>query len=78
MKIHPVKIIDERKPKQPLTAFGQFVRAKNATYDGTAPERMKQISAEWQTLSEADKKPYNDLFLAEATKYKREQERVGL
>ncbi|KAF3762386.1 hypothetical protein M406DRAFT_357433 [Cryphonectria parasitica EP155] len=79
MKLTPSKIVDERKPKQPATAFSQYIKSRNGVFaTGNARDNMKQLSAEWRALSLSDRKPYSDLYAAEAVKYRREQERVGL
>lgn len=71
------KIHDERMPKRPTSAFGQYYRAKNSDLGLPATENMKALSAQWKSLSETEKKPYVDLATAEATKYHKEMEKVN-
>lgn len=39
---------------------------------------VKEISATWNSLSAADKKPYEDLTLAEKSRYLKEMQGTGL
>ncbi|KAI9596056.1 hypothetical protein BDF19DRAFT_439499 [Syncephalis fuscata] len=66
-------IKDPAKPKKPLSAFliflGERRQALAATFDGNAVEFAKSIGAEWRSLSEAEKKPYNDKSATNFQKY---------
>lgn len=67
-------------PKRPTTAFAHFVKARmsNLGAGQTMLGAIKDISVEWKSLTVADKKPYQDLTLAEKTRYVREMEGTGL
>jgi len=61
------------KPKRPLTGFLRFAseyRVKHPTLKMT--ESMKAASAEWKSMSDSDKLPYNNAFKEEMEKYKLE------
>lgn len=77
VKINPIRITDERMPKRPLTSFGQFLKVKSAGKTGAAPEWMKTLSSQWKTLSDADKKPYQDLEAAERVRFEKEMQRIN-
>lgn len=71
------KIHDERMPKRPLPAFGQFFRAKLISSGLPVQEAMKSLSSQWQSMTEADRKPYLDLAAAESVRYFKEMEKVS-
>lgn len=74
------KITDDRFPKRPVTAFAHFVKAGMSSHSGgkTMPEAVKDMSAVWKSLSAADKKPYEDLTLADKSRYVKEMQGAGL
>lgn len=75
------KITDERLPKRPLSAFAVFIKARIRDHSNAGqsmPTAIKELSATWKSLSTADKKPYEDLTLAEKSRYMKEMEGTGL
>ncbi|KAJ4416349.1 hypothetical protein N0V82_006786 [Gnomoniopsis sp. IMI 355080] len=74
------KIIDERMPKRPTTSFAHFVKARMSSHNEgqSMLEAVKEIGAVWKSLSAADKKPYEDLTLAEKSRYVKEMQGAGL
>ncbi|KAH8745471.1 hypothetical protein F5883DRAFT_587061 [Diaporthe sp. PMI_573] len=72
---YPLKIHDERVPKRPaVNAYAYFVKAK---LSADHQRRMSpELSEEWKALPAAEKKPYQDLAVAEFAKYQREMEKV--
>ncbi|KAJ0121385.1 hmg box protein [Diaporthe amygdali] len=77
---HPLKIVDERVPKRPATnGFAYFTKAKRADDPHAAIGAFaKQLSQQWRTLSEAEKRPYADLAAAEWAKYSKAMEKFSL
>ncbi|KAI0889976.1 uncharacterized protein GGS22DRAFT_183325 [Annulohypoxylon maeteangense] len=71
-----VKIIrDDRLPKQPTTPFSLFTKARWATGDfanKSISESSKALGVEWQSLSEAERAPYFDLFKVSSDQYAKE------
>jgi len=68
---------DPNAPKRPLNAYLIFVNQERASVVADNPkwkitEVVKYLGAQWKTLPEADKKPYNDLAAAEKDRYERE------
>lgn len=77
VKINPIRITDSRMPKRPLTSFGQYIKAKGAVFNGTpAHERLRDLSVEWNALSAAQKKPYEDLEASSRTRYEKEMQKI--
>lgn len=82
-RVHNVKtrkITDERVPKRPVTAFAHFVKARMSNYnEGQGMlAAVKDISAVWKSLSAAEKRPYEDLTLADKSRYVKEMQGTGL
>lgn len=56
---HTTRLVDERLPKRPASAFSQFVKDRHATGDLKGikvTDSMKVISEEWKALSAGEKK----------------------
>lgn len=71
----PLKIVDERVPKRPaVNAFAYFVKAKRSGEQKAI--WSKELSEEWNALPAAEKKPYQDLAVAEFAKYSKEMEKL--
>lgn len=75
--VSPRKITDERMPKRPLSGFAQYLKAKSTGSTGRASEKVRSLSVEWKALSIAEKKPYEDLHVAEKARYEREMAKVA-
>lgn len=71
------KIHDERMPKRPLSAFGQFFKAKSTGTVGPVTAVMRSIGSQWKSMSDADKKPYYDLWAAEKVRFTKEMEKLS-
>eukprot|EP00669_Euglena_mutabilis_P002455 TRINITY_DN1308_c0_g1_i7.p1 TRINITY_DN1308_c0_g1~~TRINITY_DN1308_c0_g1_i7.p1 ORF type:complete len:318 (-),score=42.80 TRINITY_DN1308_c0_g1_i7:24-950(-) len=71
------KAKDPNAPKRPLTAFFHFLAAKREAYVKDHPANKlgdvaKGLSEVWRGLSEAQKKPFEDLAAASKKTYERE------
>ncbi|EMD01052.1 hypothetical protein BAUCODRAFT_193877 [Baudoinia panamericana UAMH 10762] len=69
------KLPDERRAKQPLSAFVQFTVNRNASGDFkhiALPERAKLIAEEWRGLSGGEKEKYQSLQKEDAKRYQDE------
>jgi ribonuclease D len=63
-------IHDERLPKRagtPYTLFikSRFSEANSRSTSGTAQDTFRAMSEEWRSMSESDKKPFQDAAAAE-------------
>ncbi|KAG8165374.1 hypothetical protein KVR01_005649 [Diaporthe batatas] len=71
-KASPLKLHDDRLPKRPSNnAYCYFIKARHS---GAGLSR--ELASQWKTLSAAEKKPYQDLAVAEFTKYKQEMDKI--
>lgn len=65
------QIHDDRLPPRASGVFGTFVKARFQTLDvPSAKEGLRTLSQEWKNLSPAERRPFEDVASAEATKYK--------
>lgn len=72
---YPLKLHDDRVPKRPATnAYAYFIKAQRSA--GPVRDLSQGMAEEWKRLSAAEKKPYQDLALAEYTKYKQEMGKI--
>jgi len=75
-----IKIGDYKPPKRPMSGYLRFaVRRREAeglklTSLEQAREYNKKLGAEWKAMSDADKKPYLDEYLAAVPEYNRQRE----
>lgn len=70
------KIVDDRQPKRPTTAFAAFIKARTTGASGFTP--LNELGAVWKSLTDSDKKPYIDLMEAEKVRYYKEYKASGL
>ncbi|POS76437.1 HMG box protein [Diaporthe helianthi] len=71
----PLKLHDDRLPKRPASGpYSYFIKAK-LSGSGIL---SKELGEAWKSLPAAEKKPYQDLALAEFTKYKQEMEKIHM
>jgi len=65
------RVTDEEKPKRAASAYNLFMAEqlnKEKEAGGLMKDKMKDISAKWNALSDAQKKPYTDKAAAEKSK----------
>ncbi|PKS10586.1 hypothetical protein jhhlp_002340 [Lomentospora prolificans] len=70
------KIVDDRQPKRPLTAYSLFVKARWASGQvnaASAADASKTLASEWKALPESEKQTYQDQAAAEASRYASEK-----
>lgn len=74
------KIVDERMPKRPVSAFAHYVKSRTSSFNEgqTVSSVIKDIGSAWKSLSAADKKPYEDLMQADKSRYMKDMEGTGL
>lgn len=80
LNIKHAKITDERMPKRPAVAgWSYYIKAKRTDQAGVPLTQMaKNLAQEWKAMSPTEKKPYQDLAVAEAAKYQKEKEKALL
>ena len=59
------KVVDQNKPKRPLTAFMRYSATRRSVIRGENPQHSmidisKIIGEEWRNLSDEDKRPFHD------------------
>ncbi|KAI1096236.1 hypothetical protein F5B19DRAFT_438445 [Rostrohypoxylon terebratum] len=72
-------IVDERLPKQPVTPYSLYTKDRWASGDfanKSIAESSKQLSAEWKNMSEADRRPFNELYKISAAQYAKDVSEV--
>lgn len=82
-KVYNIKtrrIIDERFPKRPVSAFAHYVKSRTSSFNEgqTVASVIKGIGSAWKSLSAADKKPYEDLMQADKSRYMKDMQGTGL
>lgn len=69
---------DKNAPKKSLTAFLFFVQKKQKDFKSANPnlihkEVIAKMGEAWHSMSEKDKKPYNDLAATDKARYEKEK-----
>lgn len=75
IRISPIKLVDERNPKQPGSAFAMYVHAHSHEVSATGQNSgstIKLLSERWHSLGASEKKAFYDLAAAERVKYAQE------
>lgn len=63
-------IRDERLPKRASGPYGLFIKSRyrGLSDAGSTQDIFRAMAAEWKAMSDADKKPFQDMAAAEARK----------
>ncbi|KAI5466681.1 hypothetical protein BGZ63DRAFT_4925 [Mariannaea sp. PMI_226] len=74
--IRPIR--DDRLPKPAGGAYSEFIKAKFHTLDSEIPlpKKIKELSAQWKTLSDAEKQSYQDIQHDERAEYSAEMAKL--
>jgi len=72
------KVKDPNAPKRGLTAFLFFVQRKQKEFKDNNPnlahkEVISKMGEDWNNMGEKDKKPFQDLALADKARYEKEK-----
>lgn len=69
------------RPKKATTAYGFFIKENSKKQvdeiGGTAINAIKVISAQWQAMTEEQRKPYWDLYTEDKKRWARELEEMN-
>lgn len=76
----PLRLADERLPKRPASsAYSYFLKARRTAEPGAHPVLVsKELGDQWNALSAAEKKPYQDLAAAEWAKFQKDMEKLSI
>lgn len=75
IRVSPIKIVDERNPKRPGSAFAMYIHAHSHEVTATGQNsgsKIKLLSEKWNSLGATEKKAFYDLAAAERVKYAQE------
>lgn len=72
------KIVDDRIPKRPTSSYFIFYKGRYNGSSGPVFEQVKQAAQEWNKMSAAERKPYEDLNQQERVQYAKAKAAVGL